>query len=76
MTIYVKLREFVLSWMRKKSYEFLNYEINIMKANDKKLLAIVVLGLLWSGTAYAKIDWQKRNLCEDKKYIKMFKNSK
>ena len=28
----------------------------------------MVLGLLWSGTAYAKIDWQKRNLCEDKKY--------
>ena len=34
----------------------------------KKLLAIVVLGLLWSGNAYAKIDWQKRNLCEDTKY--------
>jgi len=34
----------------------------------KKLLAIVVLGLLCGGTAYAKIDWQKRNLCEDTKY--------
>jgi len=34
----------------------------------KKLLAIIVLGLLWSGNVYAKIDWQKRNLCEDAKY--------
>ena len=34
----------------------------------KKLFAIIVLGLFWGGTAYAKIDWQKRNLCEDKKY--------
>ena len=34
----------------------------------KKLLAVVVLSLLLSGSAYAKIDWQKRNLCEDTKY--------
>ena len=34
----------------------------------KKLFAIVVLSLFWGGPAYAKIDWQKRNLCEDTKY--------
>ena len=34
----------------------------------KKLLVIIVLGLFLSGNAYAKIDWQKRNLCEDMKY--------
>ena len=34
----------------------------------KKILAIMVLGLLFSGNAYAKIDWEKRNLCEVSKY--------
>jgi bifunctional ADP-heptose synthase (sugar kinase/adenylyltransferase) len=34
----------------------------------KKLLAIIVLGLLFSGNANAKIDWEKRNLCEVSKY--------
>ena len=34
----------------------------------KKILGIVVLGLLLSGNAYAKIDWEKRNLCEVSKY--------
>ena len=34
----------------------------------KKLFAIVVSSLFWGGPAYAKIDWQKRNLCEDTKY--------
>ena len=34
----------------------------------KKLLGIVVLGLLLSGNAYAEINWQKRNLCEKSEY--------
>ncbi len=34
----------------------------------KKLLSILVLGLLLSGNAYAEINWQKRNLCEKSKY--------
>ena len=34
----------------------------------KKLLAILVLGLLLSSNAYAKINWQKRNLCEKSEY--------
>tara|TARA_R110000796_G_scaffold211619_1_gene327811 strand:+ start:434 stop:835 length:402 start_codon:yes stop_codon:yes gene_type:complete len=35
----------------------------------KKLFStILVLGLLLSGNAYAKIDWEKRNLCEVSKY--------
>ena len=37
----------------------------------KKLLAIIFLGLLFSGSAYAKIDWKKRNLCENSKYKKL-----
>ena len=37
----------------------------------KKLLAIIFLGLLLSGSAYAKIDWKKRNLCENSKYKKL-----
>jgi 2-keto-4-pentenoate hydratase/2-oxohepta-3-ene-1,7-dioic acid hydratase in catechol pathway len=34
----------------------------------KKLLGIVVMGLLLSGNAYAEINWQKRNLCEKSEY--------
>ena len=35
----------------------------------KKLFStILVLGLLLSGNAIAKIDWEKRNLCGDSKY--------
>ena len=34
----------------------------------KKLFAIIFLGLLLSGNAYAKIDWEKRNLCEVSEY--------
>ena len=34
----------------------------------KKLLGILVLGLLLSGNAYAEINWQKRNLCEKSEY--------
>ena len=34
----------------------------------KKLLGILVLGLLLSSNAYAKINWQKRNLCEKSEY--------
>ncbi len=37
----------------------------------KKLLAIIFLSLLLSGNAYAKIDWEKRNLCENSKYKKL-----
>tara|TARA_B110000503_G_C6961453_1_gene335234 strand:+ start:96 stop:494 length:399 start_codon:yes stop_codon:yes gene_type:complete len=37
----------------------------------KKLLGIIVLGLLLSGNAYAKVDWEKRNLCENSKYKKL-----
>ena len=37
----------------------------------KKILGIVVLGLLFSGNAYAKIDWEKRDLCENSKYKKL-----
>ena len=31
----------------------------------------MVLGLLLSGSAYAKIDWKKRDLCESSKYKKL-----
>ena len=34
----------------------------------KKLLGILVIGLLLSSNAYAKINWQKRNLCEKSEY--------
>ena len=34
----------------------------------KKLLGIIVLGLLLGSNAYAKINWQKRNLCEKSEY--------
>ena len=34
----------------------------------KKLLGIIVLGLLLSGNANAEINWQKRNLCEKSEY--------
>jgi len=34
----------------------------------KKILGIIVLSLLLSGNAYAKIDWGKKNLCGDSKY--------
>ena len=34
----------------------------------KKVIAIVVLGLLLSSNAYAKINWQKRNLCAKSEY--------
>ena len=37
----------------------------------KKILAIVVLGLLLSSNAHAKIDWKKRNLCEKSEYQKL-----
>ena len=37
----------------------------------KKLLGIVVLGLLLSGNVFAKIDWKKRDLCENSKYKKL-----
>lgn len=37
----------------------------------KKLLGSVVLVLLLIGTAYAKIDWKKRDLCESSKYKKL-----
>ena len=38
----------------------------------KKLFStILVLGLLLSGNAYAKVDWEKRNLCENSKYKKL-----
>ena len=37
----------------------------------RKLLAIIVLSLLWGGNAYGKIDWKKRNLCENSKYKKL-----
>ena len=37
----------------------------------KKLLGIVVLGLLLGGNAFAKIDWKKRDLCESSKYKKL-----
>ena len=37
----------------------------------KKLLGIVVLGLLLSGNSFAKIDWKKRDLCESSKYKKL-----
>ena len=37
----------------------------------KKLLAIIFLSLLLSGNAHAKIDWKKRNLCENSKYKKL-----
>ena len=36
-----------------------------------KLISILALGLLWSGNANAKIDWKKRNLCENSKYKKL-----
>ena len=34
----------------------------------KKLLVVLILGLLLSGNAYAEINWQKRNLCEKSEY--------
>ena len=34
----------------------------------KKLLGIIVLGLLLSEGAFAEINWQKRNLCEKSEY--------
>ena len=34
----------------------------------KKILGVIVLGLLLGGNAYAKIDWEKKNLCGDTKY--------
>ena len=37
----------------------------------KKLLGITVLGLLLSGNVFAKIDWKKRDLCENSKYKKL-----
>ena len=37
----------------------------------KKLLGSVVLVLLLIGTAYAKIDWKKSDLCENSKYKKL-----
>ena len=37
----------------------------------KKLFVIIFLGLLLSGNAYAKVDWGKRNLCENSKYKKL-----
>ena len=37
----------------------------------KKLICILVLGLLLGGNAYGKIDWKKRNLCENSKYKKL-----
>ena len=37
----------------------------------KKLLGVIILGLLLSGNAHAKIDWKKRNLCENSKYNKL-----
>ena len=37
----------------------------------KKILGIIVLGLLLSGNTYAKIDWKKRDLCENSKYKKL-----
>ena len=44
-----------------------NSRITLMK----KLLGIVVLGFLLSVNAFAKIDWKKRNLCENSKYKKL-----
>ena len=35
------------------------YQINYLKLNEK-ILGIVVLGLLLSGDAHAKIDWEKK----------------
>tara|TARA_B110000503_G_scaffold124995_1_gene192118 strand:- start:101 stop:502 length:402 start_codon:yes stop_codon:yes gene_type:complete len=37
----------------------------------KKLISILVMGLMWGGNAYAEIDWKKRNLCENSKYKKL-----
>ncbi len=37
----------------------------------KKILSIIFLSLLLSGNAHAKIDWKKRNLCENSKYKKL-----
>ena len=37
----------------------------------KLFLSILVLGLILVGNAYAKIDWKKRNLCENSKYKKL-----
>ena len=34
----------------------------------KKVIGIIVLGLLLSSNAYAEINWQKRNLCEKSEY--------
>ena len=37
----------------------------------KKLLFIIIFSLLFSGNTYAKIDWKKRDLCENSKYLKL-----
>ena len=34
----------------------------------KKLICILVLGLLWGGMATAKINWEERNLCKKSDY--------
>ena len=36
-----------------------------------KILGIIFLSLILIGSAYSKVDWQKRNLCENSNYKKL-----
>jgi len=36
-----------------------------------KILGIIFLSLILTGSAYSKVDWQKRNLCENSNYKKL-----